>query len=215
MRKFLTILTVFILALSVFMTTALADYYSQGIRLSYGMKSGEVTNLQKDLKSLGYFSAQPTGYFGSATKKAVSTYQKARSIAADGIVGRTTARAIKVDKVIKTAKGYLGVPYVWGGTTPKGFDCSGFTQYVLAKNGIAIPRTAALQYEKGTAIAKNKLKPGDLVFFETYKPGASHVGIYLGNGQFIAASSGSKKVIVSKLSSSYYTKHYLGAKRMF
>jgi len=116
------------------------------------------------------------------------------------------------EKVINTAREYIGVPYVWGGTTPSGFDCSGFIHYVYAQNGVTLPRTSAEQYGAGQSVAKADMKPGDLVFFETYKPGPSHVGIYLGDGQFIHASSGGGKVLVSNLSSTYYTEHYIGSR---
>jgi cell wall-associated NlpC family hydrolase len=115
--------------------------------------------------------------------------------------------------VINTAKQYMGVPYVWGGETPTGFDCSGFTQYVLKQNGITIPRTAAEQYASGVSILKSNLKTGDLVFFTTYKPGASHVGFYMGDGKFIHASSGAKQVTISSLDEAYYTEKYIGARR--
>lgn len=108
----------------------------------------------------------------------------------------------------------MGVPYVWGGGTPDGFDCSGFIQYVYVQNGVSMPRTAAEQYNVGTSITKTQLKPGDLVFFETYKPGPSHVGIYLGGNRFIHASSGGGKVMVSNLTSAYYTEHYIGSRRV-
>lgn len=115
--------------------------------------------------------------------------------------------------VINTAQQYMGVPYVWGGTTTAGFDCSGFTQYVLKQNGISIPRTAAEQYQSGVSILKSNLKVGDLVFFTTYKPGASHVGFYMGDDKFIHASSGAKEVTISSLSEPYYTQRYIGARR--
>ena len=116
--------------------------------------------------------------------------------------------------IITNAKRYLGTPYVWGGTTPTGFDCSGYTQYVLKLSGINLPRTTTEQYKVGTYVAKSDLQPGDLVFLEnTYRKGISHVGIYIGNNQMIHASS-SKGVTISNLSSSYYTKHYYGARRV-
>lgn len=124
------------------------------------------------------------------------------------------ATSSKALAIINTAKSYQGVPYVWGGTTPDGFDCSGFIQYVFNKNGISLPRVTSDQYKVGTSVSKSNLIPGDLVFFETYKPGASHVGIYIGNNQFIHASSGKNKVMISSLTSTYYTEHYIGSRRV-
>lgn len=213
-RKVLISLTLFLVALFAFSATAFADYYTGYTTLCYGMSGSEVTNLQTDLKALNYFSVQATGYFGSLTKQAVIKYQSAKGLLQDGIVGRYTARTIKVDRVMQTAKSLQGVPYVWGGSAPSGFDCSGFTQYVMARNRVTIPRTAALQYQQGIWVEKSRLWPGDFIFFSTYAPGASHVGIYLGSGQFIHASSGAGKIVISQLSNTYYTQHYLGAKRM-
>ena len=120
----------------------------------------------------------------------------------------------KGNAIIATAKTYMGVPYVFGGESPSsGLDCSSFTQLVMKENGIALPRTAAEQYSTGTAVDKANLKIGDLVFFTTYKPGASHVGFYMGNQQFIHASSAAKEVTISSLDESYYTEHYIGARR--
>ena len=127
------------------------------------------------------------------------------------IAGNTTSKA---DKIIATAKKYIGVPYVWGGESPSGFDCSGFVQYVFKVHGISLNRTTETQYKHGSYVSKSNLKPGDLLFFQnTYRAGISHVGIYIGNGQFIHASS-SKGVTISNLSSSYYTSHYYGARRI-
>ena len=127
------------------------------------------------------------------------------------IAGSTSSKA---DQIIATAKKYIGVPYVWGGETPKGFDCSGYVQYVFQAHGIRLNRTTDTQYKQGTYVSKSNLKPGDLVFFQnTYRAGISHVGIYIGDGKFIHASS-SKGVTISDLSSSYYTAHYYGARRI-
>lgn len=115
--------------------------------------------------------------------------------------------------IMHTAQKYMDVPYVWGGQTPSGFDCSGFTQYVMKQNGITIPRTAAEQFAAGTAVNKSGLQVGDLVFFSTYKAGASHVGFYMGDGKFIHASSAAEKVSISALDEAYYTQRYLGARR--
>ena len=120
----------------------------------------------------------------------------------------------KARSIIATAKQYIGVPYLWAGTTPSGFDCSGYVQYVFKKHGIQLNRTCETQYRQGTYVSKGNLKPGDLVFFQnTYKAGISHVGIYIGDNQFIQCSS-SKGVVISNLNSSYYVQHYYGARRI-
>ncbi len=120
----------------------------------------------------------------------------------------------KADAVIKTAKKYTGTRYRFGGTTPKGFDCSGFVQYVFKQNGFAVPRTADEQYKLGKRIKKRaELEPGDLVFFSTYEKGASHCGIYLGKNRFIHVSS-SKGVRVDSLDDSYWKQHWYGGKHI-
>ena len=83
----------------------------------------------------------------------------------------------------------------------------------MKENGINLPRTAAEQFAVGTPVNKTNLQAGDLVFFTTYKPGASHVGFYMGNGKFIHASSAAKQVTISELADEYYTSHYIGARR--
>lgn len=116
--------------------------------------------------------------------------------------------------LLATAHRYMGVPYVWGGEDPSGFDCSGFVQYVYARHGVQLPRTADIQYNAGRSVPRGKEQPGDLVFFETYAPGASHVGIYLGGGSFIHASSVGF-VRISSLSEDYFQSRYLGARRVY
>ena len=116
--------------------------------------------------------------------------------------------------IVSVAQQYLGVPYVWGGTSPSGFDCSGFTQYVFKKCGYSINRTAAAQYKNGSYVSYSNLQAGDLVYFtNTYSTsGISHVGIYIGGGQFIHAASGGVKI--SSLSEKYYSTRYYGARRI-
>ncbi len=125
------------------------------------------------------------------------------------ILSRTTRIA---KNLTRDALRFLGTPYVFGGTSSSGFDCSGFVQHVFAMLGMSIPRTADAQYSAGGRV-KGRMKAGDLVFFQTYEPGPSHVGIYIGNGKFVHASS-SHGVMVSNLSDSYWSSRYLGAKRL-
>ncbi len=120
------------------------------------------------------------------------------------------------DQIVAYAKKLQGTPYVWGGTSTRGFDCSGYVQYVCRQFGISLNRTANSQMSNGYSISSSNLQPGDLVFFHgTYATsGASHVGIYIGNGQFIHASSARGCVVISDLWTNYYTSHYYGARRV-
>lgn len=120
------------------------------------------------------------------------------------------------DAIVAKAREYLGVPYVWGGASPSGFDCSGFVMYVLRACGYKAGHGTDMQYALGEYVEKDDLIPGDLVFFAgTYNTsGTSHVGIYIGDGEFIHASS-SGSVRISDLDSSYYVQHYYGARRVF
>lgn len=115
--------------------------------------------------------------------------------------------------IVSTAEQYLGVPYVYGGASPSGFDCSGFTMYVYQQYGYSLPHGATPQLNYGSAVSKSELQPGDLVFFtgtSSTTSAASHVGIYIGDGQFIHASSGTGYCVkISSLNENYYTNHYL------
>ncbi|MFK2825581.1 NlpC/P60 family protein [Bacillus sp. B190/17] len=130
-------------------------------------------------------------------------------------LSHTEVQAASVgESLVEYGKKFMGVPYVFGGTTPRGFDCSGFTQYVYKHEGISLPRTAEQQYKVGTSVSKSQLVPGDLVFFaNTYKPGISHVGIYAGNNMVLNATS-SKGIALVSLSNSYWGPKYAGAKRI-
>lgn len=128
---------------------------------------------------------------------------------ASGIVSRSSAIA---SSLTRSAMRFIGVPYVFGGTRTTGFDCSGYVQHVFGMNGLHVPRTADAQYDAGRRI-NTKMIPGDLVFFHTYAPGVSHVGIYLGNNKFIHASS-SRGVAVSSLNDRYWAPRFVGAKRV-
>lgn len=128
---------------------------------------------------------------------------------ATGIAARGAAMA---SSLTRNAMRFLGVPYAFGGTTRGGFDCSGYVQHVFAMIGHRLPRTADAQFAAGRRFTGTP-KPGDLVFFQTYEPGPSHVGISLGGDRFVHASS-SHGVTVSSLHDHYWSARYLGAKRV-
>ncbi|WP_273061827.1 C40 family peptidase [Colibacter massiliensis] len=146
---------------------------------------------------------------GKNKKKAVTIQDYGKGKAGKGDIKHN----VFGNKVVSQAYQYLGVPYVFGGNTPNGFDCSGFTKYVFAHSGVTLPRMADEQYRLGAAVSKRDLIPGDLVFFTTYESGISHTGIYVGNNQFISATS-SSGIHVDSLNSEYWRSRYVGAKRI-
>lgn len=193
-----------------------------------GDQGQDVAAIQSQLGALGYEAGAADGDFGNATADAVRAFQRDRGLEVDGIIGAQTYRMLMgrdipasrsdgstsaVRRVIQTAMRYQGVPYSFGGTGPGGFDCSGYVRYVYAQAGVYLPRAADEQFEVGQSVSYGRLQPGDLVFFQTYAPGASHVGIYVGGGQFIHAST-SSGVIVSSLDSGYWGARYIGARKV-
>ena len=125
-----------------------------------------------------------------------------------------TSTSTKGPDIAITALNLKGSPYLYGGDSQAGFDCSGFTSYVFAKHGIRLPRLASEQYLVGIAIEREELLPGDLVFFETVSPGASHVGVVIGDDDFIHAPNSNSKVRIERLDSSYWNERYVGGKRI-
>jgi cell wall-associated NlpC family hydrolase len=204
--------------------------------LRKGDRGNAVKKLQEQLRSLKYYSGRVNGIFTDATKRAVANFQKVNSLNINGIADITTRkllnsghgkaapstqtndskRAERVERLIALAKKQLGKPYVFTTTGPNSFDCSGFTQYCYKKIGVKIPRTAHYQgYQKLKRLSKSDLKRGDLLCFNTNAKSSSrvgHVGIYLGNGEFIHCSSTYSKVIITNLSS---YGHYSWGLRVF
>lgn len=194
--------------------------------LKVGSTGSDVIQLQNELNTLGFNVGAVDGIFGTKTKAEVIAFQTANSLGIDGIVGPKTANALntayaaklhidKASSIVSTAEKYLGIRYQWGGTSPTtGFDCSGFVQYVFAQTGISLPRVSRDQYTVGAPVEFNNLQPGDLVFFSFSGNGiVSHDGIYIGNSQFINASS-SKGVTIYTIGP-YWKSVYVGAKRVF
>jgi len=124
--------------------------------------------------------------------------------------GTAYAEDTQLDRAVEEV---VGTPYKWGGTTIKGFDCSGFMQYIFDEYGIELSRTSRDQAKMGVEVAKADLRIGDLVFFNTDGKGISHAGIYLGDGEF-AHSASKVGVSISKLSDSYYKNRYVTARRV-
>lgn len=208
--------------------------------LSLNDENKDVNSLQKALKELNFLDIENcTDYFGNITERALISFQRAVGIKADGIAGSRTVQMINKalagedvfiqeanrsgerdsigSKIVNTGKKYIGVPYRSGQSSPRGFDCSGFTQYVYKENGINISRSSNTQANDGKWVAKSDLQPGDLIIFAgTYRSGPSHTGIYIGNNQFVHSSSVRRGgVKIDSLNSGYYSKHYHSGRRVY
>ena len=195
--------------------------------LQVGDRGDEVLAVQEKLSQMGFVVGSMDGVYGDVTAEAVKMMQKEKNLPVDGkitpelfktLVGRDLpvsrgAPIATVRRLLQSSFQHIGVPYWFGGTTPRGFDCSGFTRYVFANIGVNLPRMADGQFAVGRPVSVERLQPGDLVFFETYEPGPSHVGIYTGNSQIISATS-SRGVVVADLFGHYWGERYIGARRV-
>jgi cell wall-associated NlpC family hydrolase len=156
--------------------------------------------------SLAFALLEPLGArAGSGSQSAaapdpVSTAQPVRTLQSSQAFGR---------RVVGYAKKFIGVPYVWGGTSPRGFDCSGFVRYVYAHFGVSLPHSSYAQFGDGHRVRRGSLRPGDLVFFDA----VGHVGIYIGNGRFIHAPHSGTRVTIQPLGG-WYSARFSGARRL-
>jgi cell wall-associated NlpC family hydrolase len=209
-------------------------------KIDIGMYSEDVKKIQNALRYFGYYDGEIDGIYGPLTKAAAKSFQEDHKIPVRDELDKQFIELLQTNQtsnqnavvhtvqtvetqdnvketaplssssLIATAKSYLGTPYVWGGESPSGFDCSGYLQYIFGIEGYSIPRTVTGIWSATSPV--NKPSVGDIVFFETYKPGPSHAGIYLGNGTFIHA--GNNGVTISEMSLSYWDQRYLGARRV-
>jgi len=191
-----------------------------------GDKGWKIKQAQQYLTKLGFDPGGTDGRFTKSTRKALRKFQKSSKLKETGNLDNATYEELRwraearfhggnvaSAKILKTAAQYRGVRYVFGGTTPSGFDCSGYVQFVFARHGIRLTRTADTQAREGKYVSRKALIPGDLVFFTTYEPGASHVGIYAGNNKFWNATS-SRGIMLSDLTDSYWGPRYYTARRI-
>lgn len=150
-----------------------------------------------------------------AKEKAIKVYQKREKARVENSIYLVSKDEKEI--LLENAKYFKGGQYIWGGTTPDGFDCSGYVQYLYKKHNISLPRTALEQSKKGTLVSKDSLQRGDLVFFLTNRRRGipiTHVGIYIGAGEFIHAASRQKGVIVSSLIYGRYANKFVLARRI-
>jgi len=156
----------------------------------------------------GWFKIKKGDLTGYVSSDYMSTCDNAGSTSSDWSAGQ---------QVVAYAQQFLGSPYVWGGNGPNSFDCSGFTKYVYGHFGVSLNRTASGQLQNGVSVSRSDLRPGDLVFFDNGRVSTpvSHVGIYVGNGNFIHASTNSYAVQYNSLYSGTYDRQFVYARRIF
>ena len=169
----------------------------------------------KSLAKEGYISTALLSDTKQETSRGTEATRNKTQKSTTPVVNETTTTTTTSEggtSVVAKAKQYIGSRYVYGGSSPSGFDCSGFTSYVYKQFGVSLNRTAAGQYSNGTAVSKSQLQPGDLVMFG--KSGINHVGIYIGGGRMVHAANPSRGVTTDTINSGYYANNYVGARRV-
>ena len=191
------------------MRTGPATSYAKMTTIAYG-QSVNVLSTSNGWSKINYSGS--TGYVSSQYLQ--STKPSSSSSSNSG----STSVSSSASSVIAYAKTLLGKPYVWGAQGPNSFDCSGFTYYVFKnKAGIVLPRTSSAQSKYGTSVSWSNLRAGDLMFFDTNGANngqVSHVGLYIGNGQMIHASSSQRKIVITSVNTSYYKNAFVNARRV-
>jgi cell wall-associated NlpC family hydrolase len=172
-----------------------------------GSIRGEIANLQAQEREQQAALQRHLASEVQAQQASASDTALAQTVAPEPTT--TIAPPSRYGGVVGIAMRYLGTPYVWGGASPGGFDCSGFVMYVFSQIGVSLPHNAAAQYGYGAPVSRDALQPGDLVFFD----GLGHVGIYVGGGSFIHAPHTGDVVKVSSLSG-WYSSTFVGARRL-
>ena len=201
-------------------------YMSEGstlnVRSGPGTSYGKVTSLNNGAVvnivgiDNGWYKISTNGVTGYVSSDYMVTCKDSAGSRGDGATAVATASSSSLgQQVVDYAKQYLGCPYVYGGNGPSSFDCSGYTSYVYRHFGYTLNRTASTQLSNGTSVSKSELQPGDLVFFKyNTSKAASHVGIYIGGGQFIHASTNTYTVKIDDLTRGHYANVYVGARRI-
>lgn len=208
---------------------------AKSLILKVGSYGEAVQTLQLRLKQLGYFSGTGTGYYGPVTRAAVIAFQQANGLIVDGVAGPNTRNktfsnntptapqqsttSVSTATIADIALKQMDKPYVLGGNGPSNFDCSGLAYYAMTNAGFSVPRYSASAYSAVSSWTKitntGSLQKGDLIFFRSDTSSyISHMGIYAGDGQFVHASSGQGRVMVSSIDNVYWARNFVLARRV-
>jgi peptidoglycan DL-endopeptidase LytE len=197
---------------------AIATLFGAAVAKTYVVQSGDT--LYSVARSNGISLAQLMVFNkGIATNlkpgQRLTLPDNARVTTKTSKVQQNTSSRANNSSVVQAAYRNLGARYVWGASRPGAFDCSGFTMYVMRQFGVSLPHSSSAQFRMGRSVSRGNLQAGDLVFFSLGTRGVvGHVGVYIGNGRMIHASTPSTGVIVSSLNERYYVSRYLGARRV-